>query len=91
MAPEGIVMTALIPPFGLFEYPWMSFGLRNATQTFQRIIDQVYIGLDFVCAYIGDVLIARLNPEEHKHNFRHVFQRRDLCGITLNPKKYNFI
>ena len=79
MAPEDIVKTALITPFVLFEYPWMPFGLRNTTQTFQRIIDQVYIGLDFFYAYIDDVFIAISNPEEHKHNFRDVFQRQDLC------------
>ena len=91
MAPEDIVKTDLITPISLFEYPWMLFGLRNTAQTFQRIIDQVHIGLDFAYAYIDDVLIARTNPEEHKRNCREVFQRQDLRGITLNPEKYNFI
>lgn len=34
-------------PFGLFEFPFMTFGLRNAAQTFQRFMDEVTRGLDF--------------------------------------------
>ncbi|BHF82688.1 hypothetical protein SprV_0802582700 [Sparganum proliferum] len=46
--------TAVTTPFGLFEFTRMPFGLRNATQTFQRFIDQVLRGLDFVYAYVDD-------------------------------------
>jgi len=50
--------TAIITPFGLFEFPYTTFGLRNAAQTFQRFMDQVIAGLDFCFTYIDDILIA---------------------------------
>jgi hypothetical protein len=40
--PDDIHKTAITTPFGLFEYPYMSFGLRNAAQTFQRFMDKFF-------------------------------------------------
>ena len=56
--PDDIAKTAIITPFGLSEFPYMSFGLRNAAQTFQRFIDEVLRDLDFCYAYIDDVIVA---------------------------------
>ncbi|GFV94619.1 hypothetical protein TNCV_3826861 [Trichonephila clavipes] len=36
---EVIAVLGMSTPFGLFEFPFTSFGLRNAGQTFQRFID----------------------------------------------------
>jgi hypothetical protein len=41
MAAQDIAKTAIITPFGLFEYLSMPFGLRNAAQTFQRFMDRI--------------------------------------------------
>lgn len=58
--------TAIITPFGLFEFNVMSFGLRNAPSTFQRFVNNVLQGLTFVFPYLDDVLIASSSEEEHK-------------------------
>ncbi|GFT43484.1 hypothetical protein TNCV_815291 [Trichonephila clavipes] len=39
--PNDIPKTAVITPIGLFEYVYMTFGLRNAAQTMQRFIDSI--------------------------------------------------
>ncbi|CAE1239818.1 unnamed protein product [Acanthosepion pharaonis] len=61
---KDIHKTAVTTPFGLFEFTRMPFGLRNAAQSFQRLIDEVLRGLHFTFAYIDDVLISSRNIEE---------------------------
>ncbi|UYV65493.1 hypothetical protein LAZ67_3004513 [Cordylochernes scorpioides] len=43
--------TAIITPFGFYEYNVMNFGLKNALSTFQRFIHEVLWGLEFINKY----------------------------------------
>lgn len=90
MASKDIEKTALITPFGLFEYIRMPFGLRNAAQSCQRFVHQVVIGLDFCFAYMDDFLIASRNKEEHEKHLRQLFKRLDEYGVIINPGKCEF-
>ena len=58
IAPEDVHKTAITTSFGLFEFTRMPFGLRNATQTFQRFMDRVLHGFHFTYTSIDDVLVA---------------------------------
>lgn len=88
--PDDVHKTAIITPFGLFEYLRTPFGLRNAAQSFQRFIDNILRGLPFVFAYIDDLLIASASPEEHLSHLRLVFQRLMEYGIRINFLKCVF-
>jgi len=85
--PEHVPKTAIITPFGLFEFVRMSFGLKNAAQSFQRFINEVFTGLNFCFVYIDDILIASSNEEEHKEHLLLVFQRLQKYGLTINLQK----
>ena len=60
---EDIPKTAIATPFGLFELVRMPFGLKNAVQTFQRLMDNVTSKLTGVFAYIDNVLVASATAE----------------------------
>lgn len=90
IAPEDIPKTAVITPFGLYEYTVMTFGLRNAGQTFQRYIYQALGDLPFVFAYIDDILIASESQEQHEQHLREVFTKLKDYGLRLNPAKCQF-
>ncbi|CAI2737859.1 unnamed protein product, partial [Dicrocoelium dendriticum] len=71
VAEAGIAKTAVTTPFGLFEFMRMPSGLNNAAQTFQRYIEQVCVWLDFVCAYVDDMLMPDTSRVENLRHFSH--------------------
>lgn len=87
---EDIEKTAVITPFGLFEFPRMQFGLCNAGQTFQRFMHKLLGDLDFVVVYIDDICIASSSPDEHKRHVRIVFERLREHGLVINLDKSKF-
>lgn len=90
IAKADIPKTAVTTPFGLFEFPVMCFGLRNAAQTFQRVVNEMLRGLDFAFAYIDDVLIASCDEREHEQHVRMVLDRLKSFGMSVNPAKCVF-
>jgi len=85
--PADVPKTAVITPFGLFEYLRMPFGLKNAGQTFQRLMDEVLAGLPFIFVYMDDVLVASRSHEEHVHHLQIIFTRLQQHGLVLNGEK----
>lgn len=90
VAEEDIPQTAVTTPFGLYEFVRMPFDLRNATQTFQRLIDPVLRGLPFVYAYIDDILIASHSTAKHKDHLHKVFQGLSQFILEINLDKCIF-
>jgi hypothetical protein len=78
------------PPFGLFKYLFMPFGLRNAAQTFQRFMDSLLKHLPFVFCYLDDIIIASNSLEEHIQHLRQIFTILQENGLQINPAKCVF-
>merc|ERR1712015_461014 len=83
-------MTAVITPFGLWEFLRMPFGLRGAAQTFQRFMDRVTQGLRNIFVYMDDILIASESAADHQDDLRALFQRLDEHGLVVKKAKCVF-
>lgn len=85
--PADIPKTAITTPFGLYEFKFMTFGLRNAAQTFQRLIHEVLRGLDFAFPFMDDICVASKNHAEHEQHLRAVFSRLKDYNLSINLSK----
>ena len=87
---EDIPKTAIITPFGLYEFLRMPFGLKNAAQAFQRLMGTVCQGLDFTFVYIDDILVASEDEDTHLDHLHQLFQRLKDYGLVVNVSKCKF-
>ena len=90
MAKEDIQKTAIVTPFGLFEFLRMPFGLKNAAQTFQRLMDRLFAGLQFAFVYLDDILIASRNEVEHLEHLQQILSILSKNGLLVNVDKCHF-
>ena len=70
----------------------MSFGLCNATATFQRLMAHALIGVtkkygNLVMCYVNDVVIATPTLEDHIERLDEVFACMKRSGLKCKPSK----
>ena len=87
VADGDIRKTAVITPFGLFIFPRCPFGLKNAGQDFQRLMDAILGDLPRVYVYIDDILVASENPEQHAADLEEVFKTLSANGLVIQRSK----
>ena len=88
MTTEDIPKTAIITPFGLYEYLRMPFGLKNVAQAFQRLMDTVFQGISCVFVYLDDILVASSSP--HIQDLKTVCNRLQQFELTFRLEKCLF-
>ena len=87
VAEEDVCKTGVITPFGLYVFPRTPFGLKNAGQDFQRLMDEILGDLPRVFVYIDDILVASETPEQHLEDLKQVFQILSENGLVVNRAK----
>ena len=90
LSQRGREISAFITPFGLFSYSVMSFGLRNAPATFQRLMNMVVSGLEGCAVYLDDVVIYSDTWEDHVCRIKSLFDRLRDANLTVNLAKCEF-
>ena len=90
VAADDIRKTAAITLFGMYEFLRMPFGLKNAAQAFQRLMDTVFQGMVFVFVYLDDILVASNSAAEHLTHPHQVFAQLRQHGLVVNAAKCLF-
>ena len=92
MAPKDMEKTAFLTSEGLYEFKVMPFGLCNAPATYQRFMNSLLAGLNWVCClvYLDDIIIFSASFEQHLRDVRAVLERLRKAGLLLKGKKCLF-
>jgi hypothetical protein len=94
MAKDDISKTAFRCPghVGLYEWIVMTFGLKNASATYQRAMNYIFHELigKIVEIYIDDVVVKSKSYKEHLANLRKTLECTRKHGLKMNPNKCAF-
>ena len=80
--------TAFSTGNGLWQFKVMPFGLCNAPATFERVMEQVLVGLPVSVAlvYLDDILVPGCTFSQGLANLGQVFERLRKAKLKLSPK-----
>ena len=90
MTDEDIAKTVIALPYGLFEFVRMPFGLKNAAQAFQWLMDVVMQDLQGIFVYLDDILVASSSPAEQVQHLTALLHRLKDYGLVVNKDKCLF-
>ena len=84
--------TTFITPYGLFCYNVMSFGLKNAGATYQRLVTKMYKPLlgKTMEVYIDDTLVKSKDCPDHAKHLQKTFELLREYRMKLNLSKCAF-
>ena len=84
--------TSFITNQGLFCYKMMSFSLKNAGATYQRLMNKMFayqIGRN-VQVYVDNMLVKSQRNDDHLDDLRETFDTLHSYNMKLNPGKCAF-
>jgi hypothetical protein len=93
LSEEDRVKTAFSTMTGHYEYLRMSFGLKSAPSTFQRLMNRVFLGLmrTRCVTYLDDVILFGESLQEHNERLVEVLERPRQLNLKVEPDKCEFL
>ena len=87
--PDSRPKTGFATHVGYFQWKRMCFGLTNAGQTFQRLMDAVLGSMAHmrVLAYLDDIIVPSVTVSQMVERLSEVFERLAGAGLKLKAKK----
>ncbi len=91
VAAADIPQTVIITPLGLFKYLCTPFGLSNAAQTFQCMMDRTVDDLEGVFAYMHDSRVGSPDRQTRLLHLEAFFNNLAANGLAINLEKCVFV
>ena len=87
MAPQDMTKTTFTTEWGIYCYTVMSFGLKNAGATYQRMAIALLHDMmhNKVEVYVDDMIVKSKDRGSHTINLRKFFKRIKKYRLRLNP------
>ncbi|RVW31365.1 Retrovirus-related Pol polyprotein from transposon 17.6 [Vitis vinifera] len=84
--------TAFVTPHGLYCYKVMSFGLKNDSATYQKLMTKIFKPLisRTMEVYINDIVVKSKTQSKHAQHLKKTFRLMRVYNMKLNPAKYTF-
>ena len=91
LSPFSKRLCTIVLPWGKYEYQRLPMGLSNSPDIFQEKMSILMDGLEYVRAYIDDLLcISKGTWEDHLEKLEEVLKRLKEAGLKVNAKKSFF-
>ncbi|XP_063412611.1 uncharacterized protein K02A2.6-like [Mytilus trossulus] len=90
LTPESRQITCFMTHKGIFRYKRLMFGINCAPEMYNKVMSQVFQGLEGVRNIFDDVVVYGSTSNEHNERLDAVLQRLEERGLTLNIDKCKF-
>ena len=91
LTPNASRYCTVVFPWGKYEYLRLPMGLCNSPDIFQEKMNSLMSTLNFVRAYLDDILVISKNSfNEHLEHLEQVFTRLQAAGLKINASKSAF-
>ena len=90
LAEESRYVTTFITPRGCYRFKRTPFGLSDASEAFQKMMDKILFGIEGVRISVDDVIIYAETMTELLRRIRKVLDRCRQYNLKLNRSKCEF-
>ena len=91
LCPKSRKLCTIVLPWGKFEYQKFPMGLCNSPDIFQEKMNELFHDLEYVRAYIDDLLIiSNSSFQDHLNKVKIVLNKLKAAGFKINAEKSKF-
>ena len=87
---ESSLLCTFNTPFGRYRFTRMPFGLKSASEIFQKRNEAIFEGIDGIHIVADDIIIAASDLEEHNAILHKMLQCASNCNVKFNFNKFQF-